>query len=180
VVLIQHMLEQVSLKSHEPLRGHGWCSIDDARSSYRWTFHPRREHDHHFIHSARQSISDLLLDSITWAQRRHHVCEMRRKRIEMGVKWAPIMRVFIGGWGQNLIIFFCNIFLVQTVKKWLVYTTIKHHCSGGSDCSNGHLMTHFYSVSSAMSPNRPSLLWPSLATGSGDITSSSVATVAIW
>jgi hypothetical protein len=50
---------------------------------------------------------------------------------------------------------------------------------GGSDFTNGHLVTQFYSGSSVMSPNRPSLLWPSVATVLGDITSSPIATVTI-
>jgi hypothetical protein len=59
-------------------------------------------------------------------------------------------------------------------------TTIKRFCSdGGSDFSNKHLVTHFYGGSSVMSPNRPLLLWPKVATVMGDITSSYVATVTI-
>jgi hypothetical protein len=50
----------------------------------------------------------------------------------------------------------------------------------GSDFSNGHLVTYFYCGSSVMSRNHLSLLWLSVATGSGDITSSPIATVTIW
>jgi hypothetical protein len=50
---------------------------------------------------------------------------------------------------------------------------------GGSDFSNGHHVTRFYSGSSAMSLNRPSLLCPSVATVLSDITSSLAATVTI-
>jgi hypothetical protein len=46
-------------------------------------------------------------------------------------------------------------------------TTIKRlYSDGGSDFSNKYLVTRFYSDSSVMSLNRPSLLWPSVATGS--------------
>jgi hypothetical protein len=41
-------------------------------------------------------------------------------------------------------------------------------------------MTHFYSGSSVMISNYPLLLWSSVATDSGDITSLSIATVTIW
>jgi hypothetical protein len=60
-------------------------------------------------------------------------------------------------------------------------TTTKHLCYdwGGSDFSNSHLVTHFYSGSSVMSSNRSSLLWPSVAMVMGDITSSPIATVTI-
>jgi hypothetical protein len=50
----------------------------------------------------------------------------------------------------------------------------------GFDFSNGSFLTRFYGSSSVMSPNRPSLLWPSVEMGSGDITSSLVTTVTIW
>jgi hypothetical protein len=50
----------------------------------------------------------------------------------------------------------------------------------GFDFSNGYFLTRFYSSSSVMSPNRPSLLWPLVEMGSGDITSSLVTTVTIW
>jgi hypothetical protein len=62
-------------------------------------------------------------------------------------------------------------------------TTTKCRCSEGggeeSDFSNGHLVTHFYSGSSVMSLNHPSLLWTSVALVLGDITSSPIATVNI-
>jgi hypothetical protein len=63
-------------------------------------------------------------------------------------------------------------------------TTIKRLCSdqgggGGSDFSNLHLVTRFYSGSSVMSLNRPLLLWPLVTTILGDITSSPVTTVTI-
>jgi hypothetical protein len=47
-------------------------------------------------------------------------------------------------------------------------------------CSDGHLVIRFYNGSLVMSLNHSSLLWPSVAMGSGDITSSPIATVTIW
>jgi hypothetical protein len=44
----------------------------------------------------------------------------------------------------------------------------------GSDCSNGQLVACFDIGSSVMASNSPSLLWSSVATGFGDITSSTV------
>jgi hypothetical protein len=49
----------------------------------------------------------------------------------------------------------------------------------GSDFCNRHLVTHFYSGSSVMSLNRPSLMCPSVTTVLDDITSSPVTTVTI-
>jgi hypothetical protein len=68
--------------------------------------------------------------------------------------------------------------------KEIRITTTKHLCSdlgggGGADFNNMHLMTCFYNGSLVMSMNRLSLLWSSVATGSGDITSSLVATMTI-
>jgi hypothetical protein len=60
-------------------------------------------------------------------------------------------------------------------------STKKHLCSDrGSDFSNRHLVIHFYSGSLVISLNHLSLLWPSIAMGSGDITSSIFAIVTIW
>jgi hypothetical protein len=57
--------------------------------------------------------------------------------------------------------------------------TKRLYSDGRSDFSNGYLVTHFYSGSTVMLPYRPSLLWPSVATILGDITSSPVATMTI-
>jgi hypothetical protein len=62
-------------------------------------------------------------------------------------------------------------------------TTTKRLCSnrgGGSDFSNGHLVTRVYSGSSVMSSNRPLLLWTSVVMVLDDIISSPVAIVSIW
>jgi hypothetical protein len=53
---------------------------------------------------------------------------------------------------------FINSCVCNTTTKWL-------YSDGGSDCTNEHLLTRFYSGSSVMSPNYPSspsplLLWP--------------------
>jgi hypothetical protein len=50
---------------------------------------------------------------------------------------------------------------------------------GVFDFSSGHLVTRFYSGSLVMSQNCLSLLWPSIATVLGDITSSLIVTVTI-
>jgi hypothetical protein len=65
-------------------------------------------------------------------------------------------------------------------KVWGECTTTKClYSEGGSDFSNRHLVTHVYSGSSVMSPNRRSLLWPSVAMVLGDIISLPVAIVTI-
>jgi hypothetical protein len=69
-------------------------------------------------------------------------------------------------------------------SRWNVTagTTAKHLCSNmwwKSNFSKRHLVTRFYSGSSVISPNYPSLLWPSVAMVLGDITSSPLATMTI-
>jgi hypothetical protein len=58
------------------------------------------------------------------------------------------------------------------VFKIIFATCLCSDPRGVSDFSNGHLMTRVYNGSSVMSPNRPSLLWPSVATVLGGIISS--------
>jgi hypothetical protein len=79
--------------------------------------------------------------------------------------------------------FYCVLVPTLDSKDQLMDMSLLQNASlaiGVSDFSNKHLVTCVYSGSSVMSPNRPSLQWPSVATILGDIISSPIAIVTIW